>query len=49
MKDTQIQIRVSDELKEKAKQLAEEDMRSLSNFIELLIRQEYERRHPEAN
>lgn len=46
MKDTQIQIRVSEELKEKAKQLADEDMRSLSNFIELLIRQEYERRHP---
>lgn len=47
MKDTQIQVRVSEELKEKAKQLANEDMRSLSNFIELLIRQEYERRHPE--
>ena len=46
MKDTQIQIRVSEELKDKAKQLADEDMRSLSNFIELLIRKEYERRHP---
>ncbi len=46
MKNTQLQIRISDELKEKAKQLAEEDSRSLSNFIEILIKQEYERRHP---
>ncbi len=38
MKNTQIQLRISDELKEKAKLLAKEDMRSLSNFIEILIK-----------
>lgn len=44
MKDDYIKIRISKELKDIAKSMAEEDGRSMSNFLEQLIKKEHEKR-----
>jgi predicted HicB family RNase H-like nuclease len=43
MKDTRLNIRVTVELKEQAKKLAEADGRDLTNWITWLIRKEIEK------
>ena len=44
MKDDNIKFRISKELKEIVKSMAEEDGRSVGNFLEQLIKKEHERR-----
>ena len=47
MKDTRLNIRMTVELKEQAKKLAEADGRNLSGWVTWLIRKEIERKEIE--
>ena len=48
MKDDQIRVRISRELKEELQALADKDRRSLSNYLQLLIVNELERQRAAA-
>ncbi|MDD5064978.1 MAG: DUF6364 family protein [Phycisphaerae bacterium] len=43
MKDTQVTLRINSELKNKAKQYAEDTGRTLASLIEYLLKKEIER------
>ena len=44
MKTEQLHMRISPELKEQLQKLADADNRSISNYLELLIRKEVEKK-----